>query len=303
MLVRSIKLKEVEIQIDSVTLDFLPKNGLLIGLVQMDYTLSKKFPFQLKSKEKVKNKIIRALEIAENEEIDIVCFPELSFDKEFFDVVKKYEEMIIIGGSYYDDYNFNVCPLIYNGKIYPVRKINPSPLYERDLVEWEKMNRGSNITIFESKDNKFKFIILICIDYLLESYEFRRREDKVNLIFTPSLNPARRKFQMTANQLCYVFHIDSVIANMVEKENKYGGSCFFCFEHNHFLEGLSGYKGNDEFEYKIFEASGENLLLLKLINKSVEISTTPDSTPRIQILKRFVFKDDEWVESILKSFE
>lgn len=302
MLVRSIKLKEVEILVDSVTLDFLPKDGLLIGIAQIDYNLSQDFPFHLINKNNVKNRIKKALEIALNEGIDIICFPELSFDEEFIDIAKTYENIIIIGGTYYDDDKFNVCPLIYNGEIYPIRKINPSPLYERDLVEWEKMSRGSNITIFESKDHRFKFVILICIDYLLESYEFRRRENKVNLIFTPSLNPARKKFQMTANQLCYVFHIDSVIANIVEKEDKYGGSCFFCFEHNHFLGGLRGYKENDEFDYKIFEAIGENLLLLKLENRSVEISTTPDSTPRVQILKRFVFEEDEWIDSNLESF-
>lgn len=303
MIVRSIKLREREIIIDSITLDFSVKNGLTICVVQIDYSLSKTFPYSLINKEEVKNKIIKALTVAEEEHVDIICFPELSIDKNFINELNTFDKMIIIGGTFYDENCFNVCPVIYKGIVYPIEKINPSPHYERDLSEWEKMKCGSKITVFESKDKTYKFVILICIDYLLESYEFRRREDKINLIFTPSLNPAKRKFQMTANQLCYVFHIDTVLANILENNHKYRGTCFFCFEHNLYLNGLSGYKKNDEFEFKIFEASGENLLILKLFNKSVEISTTPDSTPRIQILKRYLFLNDEWKDVNLKAFD
>ena len=103
MIVRSIQEKPRDIEIDFVTLDFNQKTKFNICIVQIDYSIKKEFPYPLTNKENVKKKIIRALEIAKKKEIDIICFPELSFDEEFLHDVKQFEDMLIIGGSFYDE--------------------------------------------------------------------------------------------------------------------------------------------------------------------------------------------------------
>lgn len=303
MIVRSIQQKPLEkIEIDYILLDINEKEQFNICIVQIDYSNKKEFPYNLENKELVKRKILKALKIANKYEIDIICFPELSFDKEFLNEIKNFEDILIIGGSYYDEYRYNTCPIIYKGNVYSIQKINPNPHFETEVIIGEKMNPGSKITIFHTKNNKFRFVVLICLDYLNEFHRFHKGENKVNIIFSPCFNPEMRKFLQFGNALCNSFHVDSGFSNIIEQENKYGGSCFLCFEHINVLSSLKGCKRDDEFEYKIFEAKGENLLLFKLHLKKVELSTPPDSTPRIQLIARYIFKRKKWKNGSIKVF-
>lgn len=303
MIVRSIQQKPREIELDFITLDLNEKKQIKICIVQIDYSIKEKFPYKLKNKEIVKNKVIKALEIGDKNEIDIICFPELSFDKEFLNEVKKFDDIVIIGGSYYDENRYNVCPIIYKGNIYSIQKINPNPHFETEVVIGEKMNPGSKITIFQSKDKEFSFVVLICLDYVCEYHRFHRGENKVNIIFSPCFNPEMRKFLQIGNMICNIFQIDSGFSNIVEKEDKYGCSCFVCFENKNVLNTLNGCKRTDEFEYKILEAIGENLLLFKLDLKKIGLSTLPNSTPRIQIQARYIYKKKKWKKGPIRIFK
>ena len=288
--------KEV-VKISYIDIDNFKDKALTICLVQLDYEITNDFiPFYLKNKAEVKKKIIKALEFAENNNVDIICFPELSFDEEFINEVKKFDKMIIIAGSYYNEDNFNICPVIINGDIIPVCKIHPSPHFETEVIKGRKMNCGSEIIIFRTKDKTFSFIILICIDFLNEFFHFCLDDKKVNFIFVPSLNPEVTLFQKAADLICHAYHVDSGLANLVEKKDKYGGSCFVCFENKKILQSLikSGYKPDDSIDFKIIEANLEELLILKINPKQLEHPSTPKSMPRIQIIGKHKYNGANW---------
>ena len=106
---------EEEIEIKSITIESFKNNYLRIGLVQIDYEMTEEILPRLKNKEFIKIKILKALKLAQEIQVDIICFPELCFSESFIGDVKPYEQMIIIGGSYYDNNNFNVCPIFIQG--------------------------------------------------------------------------------------------------------------------------------------------------------------------------------------------
>ena len=193
--------KYPEVNYVTIPEGFSNKNFLRLCLVQLDYALTKKFPYELDNKNETKIKIFKALEIANREKVDIVSFPELSGSREFIPDAKNYKDMIIILGSYY--YNdFNICPVIINGEEYLVYKLHPSPYHEQELIAGRYMKPGNDIKIFTSSDNRFRFVVLICIDYIEEHKRFvplSKDENNINLIINPSLNPDISEFQNLAS--------------------------------------------------------------------------------------------------------
>ena len=164
------------------------------------------------------------------------------------------------------------------------------------------MNPGSKITIFQSKNSNFRFVVLICLDYIREFHRFHQGENKVNIIFSPCFNSEVSKFIQLGNTICNIFHIDSGLSNVIENNGKYGSSCFICFEHRNILSRMKGCKKDDEYEYKIIEAMGENLLLFSTTLREIEVSTSPDDTPRIHVIARYIYKK-KWKKSDIKIFK
>ena len=223
------------------------------------------------------------------------------FSESFIDDAKPYKQMIIIGGSYYDNNNFNVCPIFIQGNLFRIQKINPASPYESEIFEGEGMKCGKGITIFQTEDKKFRFIVLICKDLINEGIKFITGKKKVNFIFVPSYNSANNKFQELADIFCKIYKVDSGIANISEKliakKSKYGGSSFFCFEHEEVINIIKRkYKMlDDPRAFKILEAKGESMLVLDLFFKKVELSKAPESTPRIRIIGVYRYDQNIWV--------
>ena len=94
------------------------------------------------------------------------------------------------------------------------------------------------------------------------------------------------------------------LVNLVEKEDKYGGSCFVCFENKKILQSLikSGYKPNDSIDFKIVEANLEELLILKINPKQLEHPSTPKSMPRIQIIGKHKYNGVNWEGLLISLF-
>lgn len=236
--VRRLILKDIPIELS------IKNNYIRICLIQLDFTLTKKFPYELKEKSLVKRKIMGALEIAQKDAVNIVCLPELSISEEFIEDIKKFKDMIVIAGSYYRD-NFNICPVIANNNVYFVYKINPSPYFESE-IGGKGMMPGNELKIFTAKD--FRFTVLICLDYLKESDRFYAISDKgkkyVNFIFNPSYNPNVGRFQRRANSDCENYHIDLIQTNAKE----YGGTCIIGVEHKNLVDRSinEGYREKDE---------------------------------------------------------
>lgn len=284
-------------EIKYIPIPDIGKDYLRVCLVQLDFLLTEKFPYQLKTKEKVKEKILKALEIAKQKEVNIICFPELSFAREFVSKVKKYNDIIIIGGSFYSD-NYNICPVIIRGREYPVYKIHPSPHLESETAPGKGMKSVKDIKIFGTEDGKIKFGVLICLDYLEESYQLYQHQNigkkGVNFIFNPSFNQNPGRFQRRANSDCENYHVDLIQINV----KKYGGTCIIGVEHKDIIKRLINecYRQNDDITYKLCEASGEMMIIADLNLKGVEVPTSLGAGPRIKIKGRYIYKNECWQE-------
>jgi hypothetical protein len=101
------------------------------------------------------------------------------------------------------------------------------------------MKCGKDITIFQTEDKKFRFIVFICKDLLNEGIKFIAGKKKVHFIFVPSCNPAKNKFQLLADKFCNIYKVYSGISNISEiiiaNKSYYGELSFFCFEHKEII--------------------------------------------------------------------
>lgn len=295
---KSIKL-EHEPVIKIIEIEPFKNQAIKMCLVQLDFDIIKKFPPKIKDKEieKIKLKIKKGLDLAKSQNVDIICFPELSFSRQILEIVKDIKDMFIICGSFYDEYNYNCCYVIYNDLKYKINKINPCPYEESDLIYGKKMNQGNEILIFNTKDKKLKFSILICLDYYNESWKVLNYKfdetDTLDFIFNPSFDDSVDKFQRCADGDCEKYITDII---KVSNANPKGGSYVFGREHKRGIERLKyeNIRKDDLYKYKLCEILGEGMLIFDIVRKPIEVPTPLKATHRIQEFQFFTFKDDNW---------
>lgn len=288
---KAISLSEIPIPLE------ITNEYIRVCLIQLDINLSKRFPYELLDADVIKNKIISALNIAKQENVNIVCLPELSISKCFLEYMKKFKDMIIIAGSYYEN-NFNICPVVFNGDIYSVFKINPSPYFEYTIAPNKGMSSGNQIKLFNLK--KSKFSVLICLDYLKESNNLcglsGNNENDIKFIFNPSCNSDVKRFQRRANSDCENYHMDILQVNI----KKYGGTCIIGIEHKNYIDRMinEGYRMDDDINYKICEANDEMMIIADISTKGVEIPTHVNAKPRIRIHSGYIYTNNSWQEKL-----
>ncbi|MEW6096681.1 MAG: hypothetical protein AB1567_09170 [bacterium] len=238
--------------------------------------------------------MVKGIEKRSLADLRIICFPELSFAEDFVSEIKKYNGIITIGGSFYKD-NFNICPVIINGEYHPVYKINPSYL-EQEVEPGKGMKSGKDIKIFMTKDKKFKFGVLVCLDYLVERFRLYQHQSNgkgVNFIFNPSYNRDTERFQKTADTDCLNYHVDIIQTNAKE----YGGTCIIGVEDRDFIRRRlveGGYRRDDGITYKLCEAKGEMTIIAELNLNGVERPKSLGATPRIKIIGRYIYDKADW---------
>ena len=123
-------------------------NWIRFCLVQLDYNLAATslpadFGWKISDGDVIKDKIFKALKKAQSERVNIICFPELSFSKDWInEIANTYKNFIIICGSYYHD-GYNICPIIINGYILnpPYRKCKPS-IFETSVASIIKCRKA-----------------------------------------------------------------------------------------------------------------------------------------------------------------
>ena len=260
----------------------------------MDFQLTKTFPSRLENKGKVKKKILKAIDIATKNKVKIICFPELSFDQEFVREVKKYKNIVIIGGSYYDSNRYNMCPVFINGQEYLLRKIHPSPNFETEIIAGKKMKCGDEIIVFTTKNKKLRFGVLICMDYIHEGRELCG--EKINFIFNPSYNSDPRRFQKDADVNCENFHVDTFMANVIKRDTKFGGTCVIGLEHKDNLNRLKeeGIKPDDGIDYKLCEINDESMIFVEIRLNKISVPTAADATPRFKLISTYNYSNGKW---------
>ncbi|MGD2072199.1 MAG: tetratricopeptide repeat protein, partial [Candidatus Thorarchaeota archaeon] len=298
----SITRQEPEIKFHFI--DTIPegKDWTRICLVQLDFQVgdlpvSEGFGYIVKEKEDVKKKIFEALEIAKKYNIDIICFPELSTTKEWVDLAKKYN-MIIIFGSYYS-HGFNTCPIIVNGQDYYIQKINPSPQFETEIVQGMKMKKGKKIFALKTKCGTFA--VLICIDYLKEGHRIVFNSNKeirsVDFIIVPTYNEAKERFQKKGDVDCqegshpYILQVNPW--RIEDKE--VGGTCVIGTEHKGALKRYkdTGLKPDDDIQYKLIEPQEESMIIVDLDIKRKGVPV-PASGPKMQRVQKYVYENEKW---------
>jgi|GEM_PF-2091819 len=250
-------------------------NWVKVAIVQLDYSIQyipQPYSHTLKeeTKEEVREKILSALKIAEEENVDIIGFPELSFTNDLVNEIKSgYKDMIIVCGSFYDEHKYNICPIVINNDVLLYKKCHPSILEEPN---GEGMKKGDKIFIIQTK---FGIIsVLNCIDFDKEFYHLC--DEKVDIIVNPRWDIDREYiFQKRADGHIdqpdgsklhtFILHINCMKAEWAGSVGG-GGSCILGYEHRYRLEKymLDGLRPNDKIKYKICQAQDEMICIASL---------------------------------------
>jgi predicted amidohydrolase len=256
------------------------KENVRIAAVQLNYTLSDNFPYCLKEQDKgeMKNKILNALKTAQEQEVNIVCLPELCICEEWLSEIREScRKMIVISGTYYDNQNHNICRLItdLDIEIPPQLKLIPSDFEGSNPIGQRMLPGEKVINVYESQFGNFA--ILICRDFgNFSSY----LKGIVDLIICPSYNEANERF----HNIAHVHVTDSPSYIIISNTAQYGGTSIF----GRMKKGLFGaleqsnYKEKGDNSYKLcqIEKGKEGMIIadFNLIHKSppIQAPMNPD---------------------------
>jgi predicted amidohydrolase len=251
------------------------KEWVRVALVQLDFSLklndpSEDFGYTLEKTKETRDKVFKALSIAEKSKVDIICFPELSIAEEWIKEVKEqFRNLIVVFGTYYKG-GFNVCPIIVNGQDYYIQKINPSPHFEKEVRKGRCMKKGKSIFVFQTKYGKLA--ILVCMDYIEEIHRILHSSDErvknVDFIIVPEYNIDVNLFQEQANQDCRKANFPYVVqVNALRVfEQEVGGTCVIGVDHKSALKRyrMERLKPDDSIEFKLYETKGETISIIDL---------------------------------------
>ena len=258
------------------------KNIARFGLVQLNYSLHPmrgKFGYEPRNSKSIKEKILSAIQIAKENQVDVLTFPELCFKKEWIaEILPLSEDLIIIGGSYYDNAS-NICPIMINGcLIQPeYKKVNPSSS-EKIEIENEKMIPGKFIYFYETSIGIFS--VLTCIDFEQVIYSIiSDKQKKIDFIINPCYDEQIERFQKLADSICENNEITIIQTNRSEdRSRKYGRSGILGREHDSIITRLTTAKmrTRNDPKYLLAKAKGEELLIADI---NFEIKSPPRPLP------------------------
>jgi len=279
------------------------KDTIRICLAQIDYSLKKVFdPFSYvpEKPDLLKEKILSIISIAKENSVDVLCFPELSFKKDWLDeIIKISGKMIVAGGTYYEN-GCNVCALIIDGKlIEPSYKKNQPAVFELGSSHGIGMKSGNNVFVFETSCGILS--ILTCIDYAkLSRHVITNSRKPVEIIINPCYDENIRRFQAQCNTDCENENLTIIQTNRSNiGSGKFGNSCVISKEHLSVIRDLEeeGYRDSDDEKYLLVKAKGEQLVIVDLnINEKFPPVDLPIGYKRrINVIMKFEF-DGKWIE-------
>jgi len=277
------------LKIEYVHVDDVAYQTIKIGCIQIDYNINTTFPYYINDDvNKIKEKILKLIDIGINENVKILLLPELSInfnDKnkrdEFLEIISNLSnDMIIIAGSYYNQMNENISPVIIDNKIFlNVKKINPS-LHE--IPPMGNMKSGDMPCIFSSKYGIFS--VLVCKDIEKEPLNLSKiaKENKIELqmIFVPEHNRKWLDYEIEANKVSKDHTIYVMLSNRSRTDGEYGGTSIYGKIRREILSNLQeqGLRRPESSEYQILEISDEEGIIfaeMDIVNREPEI---PQST-------------------------
>lgn len=279
------------------------KDKIRFCLVQCDFSVeelprSELFGYSVVDESEVKAKIFSALEIGKENNIDVICFPELSFKQSWIDEIqKKYDEMIIVGGSYYDG-GYNVCPILIGSVLHepPYAKCYPSP-GEKAIEIGREMEKGKLVYNFQTKCGNFS--VLNCIDYPhLSNRVINDGKIKLDFIINPCYDSNIKRFESQCNSDCENFNITVIRVNKAGE--KFGGSGIFCKEHRSIISRFEsgGWRDPDDQEYQLIRLKKEQMVIADVDICNVPTVALPTGySPRVSVIAEYQFLDGVWQKS------
>ncbi len=255
-----------------------------VGIVQFPFNLiphddDPVFPPTPENPEILKEKFLKYLERAQQESLDIVCFPEFSMTPEILKIInqKKIKDLIIIGGSYYEN-GKNTCPLIFNDEIRYIHKIHPSKYGESSSIHGKGMIPGDRLYVFDTHAGRI--VVTICEDFRVELSTILSQVENPDFIITISYNPAPERFHEMADHIPPNYRMYILQCNVSEMNGQFGKSCIFGMIEEMSSKELmkNGLKPDDKFRNKVTEIEGEGMIIAEfnLRQKTIEKVTSVD---------------------------
>lgn len=273
----------------------------------------------LKPNEKIINKTIEFLNIAQQNSIDLLLFPELSIPENLIGKLKEWShnhQAIIISGSHYhknpEKIYISRCPVIVNGEIFYTEKITPSP-FELSPIQGEGLNSGEVIYKFVNTSIG-NFSMCICADYLDEKLKLDLDLDSLDILCVSAFQRDSQFYYRRMNTDCensknglYILY-----SNFYDVHHADGNSAVFGLMDRIFSEKLlkSGYTDlkpekkliqfRNETEYTIvdFDLINKRPFLNRNLNTIpnlyVKSSNSRTTTKELQFIQKIAHDDERY---------
>ncbi len=304
----------LESSVEIINLKSSKKNYIRVGIAQIELTEILHFDnnIQLLKPDlmKLSNTIDNILLKAANINLDLLLLPELSGDISLNQKLQAYStdnNIVIIGGSYYNNLRVNCCPVFIPGMSNPyvIEKIHPSPL---ELSPNKNSGAvGGKKTIVFKNTIVGSFGVLICADFLNDALVEDICKNEIDFLCVLSMNNGSDRFFEKMNSRCHncqigiyilysncLFHTDTIIIE--------GLSSIFGFMDRIYLNKLK----RDETKYPCQIASfssneGEGLLIADInLNEKRPGYLTPESKPNISDIDKILFNGNKKLQDELK---
>jgi len=279
--------------IRTILVDPTNKKKVRFGIVQLNFSLQPvtgDFGCEPKDENQIKCKVISAIKIAQEKNVDVLTFPELCFKMDWTEeILSLSENLIIIGGSYYEK-SANICPVIIDGhQIQPsYAKVNPSS-FERIEIQGKKMEPGKFIYLYQTSCGFFS--VLTCIDFERVIHSIISSREKIDFIINPCFDEQIVRFQRLANTICENNEITIIQVNRSEDDSgKFGHSGILSREHDTIITRLTMQKmrDNEDPKYLLAKTNAEELLIadIDFELKSPPLPLTGDYQGRIDKIQK-----------------
>jgi len=303
----SVEKKSSEISETVKVVDFQEKKKkeVRIGIAQMELNtiLASDDENQLLKPDlqKLPNAIDHILLNAAQSNLKLLLLPELAGDQSLYNKLQCFStahNMIVIGGSYYDERRINCCPIVIPGdtKPYIVEKIHPSP-FERSPNKDAGIVAGSKIIVFKNTIAG-SFGVLICSDYLNDALVEKVCETELDFLCIVSMNNDSPRFFEKMNSRCkntqngiYILY-SNCLFSATEVFTADGFSSLFGFMDNLFLQKLKR-NGDVRFDYQIASfprGNSEGFLIANInLEEKRPVYRGPGSMPNISEIENKLF--------------
>ncbi|MBQ9610585.1 MAG: methyltransferase domain-containing protein [Lachnospiraceae bacterium] len=278
------------------------KDHIRVGITQLDLngilTMNEK---QLYKPDllKLPNVLDHVFLKASKYNLNFLIMPELSGDEslnEHLQQIANANNMVIIGGSYYDKRRVNCCPVAFPGrdKPYIIEKIHPSP-FEISPNKDTGIVKGSEVTVFLNTVVG-SFGVLICADFLNDSLVEDVCNSDIDFLCVVSMNGDSPRFFEKMNLKCqncqrgiYILYSNCLFST----DGFYtdGLSSIFGFMDRIYLTKLKRVENKYQYQIISFNNEEQEGMLIADINLKERrpVIRSPESKPNITELEKVIF--------------